>query len=45
MSFFTGLELIEPGLVTVPEWRPGEADQDYGKRLPLYAAVARKPEG
>ncbi len=45
LSFFAGLELIEPGLVTVPEWRPGEADHGYDKVLPLYAAVARKPEG
>jgi hypothetical protein len=40
-SFFTGLELVEPGLVRIPEWRPvNEADA----RSPsaLWGGVARK---
>jgi hypothetical protein len=43
-SFLAGLDLIEPGLVTVSEWRPlpGESVPAPGM-IPLYAAVARKP--
>ena len=39
--FFSGLELVEPGLVQLPDWRPAPGD------LPAptsgYGAVARKP--
>ena len=39
--FFTGLDLVPPGIVVTPQWRPDpagpEADAD-----PAYAAVARK---
>jgi trans-aconitate methyltransferase len=40
--FFTGLELVEPGIVVTPQWRPdpGSHAQDAD---PAYAAVARKP--
>jgi hypothetical protein len=42
-GFLTGLDLVEPGLVTVPEWRP-DADQPAPEQaIPLYAVVARKP--
>ena len=42
-GFLTGLEPVEPGLVTVPEWRP-DADEPAPELLiPLYAVVARKP--
>jgi hypothetical protein len=38
-AFLDGLELVEPGLVSAPLWRPdGEAAE-----VPLWAAVARKP--
>ncbi|QOV46057.1 SAM-dependent methyltransferase [Streptomyces chromofuscus] len=43
--FFAGLELVEPGVVVVPEWHPelGEPvpGQDDGV-IPGYAAVGRK---
>ncbi|WP_230885646.1 SAM-dependent methyltransferase [Streptomyces spinoverrucosus] len=43
--FFDGLELVEPGVVVVPEWRPelGEPvpGQDDGV-IPGYGAVGRK---
>jgi O-methyltransferase involved in polyketide biosynthesis len=42
-GFLAGLELVEPGLVTVPEWRPGPDDPASGPLIPLYGAVARKP--
>jgi S-adenosyl methyltransferase len=42
-SWFGDLELADPGLVTVPEWRPEPGDPSYDRPVPLYAAVARKP--
>ena len=42
-GFMAGLELVEPGLVTVPEWRPGPGEPAPQQLIPLYAAVARKP--
>ena len=52
-GYFAGLAFVEPGLVTVPEWRP-EPDEAVpaeavpaevvpAEVVPLYAAVARKP--
>jgi O-methyltransferase involved in polyketide biosynthesis len=41
-EFFQGLELIDPGLVTVAEWRPDDGDAEYDIVIPLYGAVARK---
>jgi hypothetical protein len=39
--FFDGLELVEPGLVYIEDWRPdGAADDDYV--IPLHGAVGRK---
>jgi hypothetical protein len=43
--FFDGFELIEPGLVFTPEWRP-ESVADVGaepERSGVYAGVGRKP--
>src|SRR5205807_8708621 len=42
MRFFSGLELAEPGLVRVTEWRPDSAAE---AALPtaLWGGVARKP--
>jgi hypothetical protein len=42
-SFLEGLQLVEPGLVTVPEWRPEAGEPAPGQRIPMYAAVAKKP--
>lgn len=42
--FFTGLELVEPGIVPLHRWRPRmEQPASYDHTLPLYAAVGRKP--
>ena len=38
-----GLELVEPGIVEVHQWRPARGDRDYPLGLPLLGAVARKP--
>ena len=38
--FFDGLELVEPGLVPLPEWR---AQPEPGHVIPCYAGMGRKP--
>jgi hypothetical protein len=40
--FFDGLELVEPGMTNVPEWRP-ESDQEASSPAALWGGVARKP--
>jgi hypothetical protein len=40
-AFFTGLEMVEPGLVRIPEWRP-ESEAQAKSRSALWGAVARK---
>jgi S-adenosyl methyltransferase len=40
--FFTGLELVPPGVVVTPQWRP-DPDHPVQDADPAYAAVARKP--
>jgi hypothetical protein len=44
-SFFDGLDLIEPGVVPCPEWKPDTPDArrapDPGAP-PVYCGVARK---
>jgi hypothetical protein len=42
-SWFTGLELVEPGVVVVTKWHPEPGDTTVGLRLPHYGAVARVP--
>ncbi len=41
--FLDGLELLPPGIVTAPLWRPDGPTTPEDARLPVYAAVARKP--
>ena len=41
-AFFTGLELVDPGLVSTSQWRPTESDY-IPERVDLYAGVGRKP--
>jgi len=41
--FFDGLELVEPGLVGVSEWRPDPEQELSGSHSPALCAVARKP--
>ncbi len=41
--FFTGLELVEPGVVQVHRWRPVAGDQGGDRNLAIYAGVGRKP--
>jgi hypothetical protein len=42
-TWFEGLDLVDPGIVTVTDWRPEAGDQDFGMPMPLYGAVAVKP--
>jgi SAM-dependent methyltransferase len=41
--WFTGLELIDPGIVEVHRWRPAPGDPACPDGMPLLGAVARKP--
>jgi hypothetical protein len=41
LGFFDGFELVEPGLVTIAEWRP-ESDAEV-TRFGIYGGVGRKP--
>ncbi|HJZ08117.1 MAG TPA: SAM-dependent methyltransferase, partial [Trebonia sp.] len=41
LRFFTGMELVEPGLVRIEEWRPDPGSvNDY--KSTAWAAVGRK---
>jgi hypothetical protein len=41
--FFSGPQLLEPGLVQVQRWQPGSAAPDDGEQIAAYAGLARKP--
>jgi hypothetical protein len=41
--FFDGLELIEPGVVHLPEWRPDEPVDPDGPVTAMWGGVGRKP--
>jgi hypothetical protein len=40
---FTGLQLVDPGLVPVSEWRPSKSLRPLPAEVGYYGAVARKP--
>jgi hypothetical protein len=42
-GFFDGLELVEPGVVTLPEWRPDAGGAGGPEKVDAYCGVARKP--
>jgi hypothetical protein len=46
VRFFDGLELVEPGVVSLPRWRPDpgadQADQPSDAAVSVYGGVARK---
>jgi S-adenosyl methyltransferase len=42
-AFTAGLELVEPGLLPVNEWRPTFGGASLGQPVPVYAVLARKP--
>jgi O-methyltransferase involved in polyketide biosynthesis len=41
--WFTGLEMVEPGLVSVTQWRPDDVAVGQTEPIDAYGAVARKP--
>ena len=41
--FFSGLELVEPGLVPPAAWRPDPGSQQDPHSVYVYGGVARKP--
>ncbi len=43
--FLAGLDLVEPGIVPLPLWRPAADDQTgpHAERVRVYAALGRKP--
>ncbi len=41
--YFDGLELVEPGLVSPPQWRPAPSDQGDAAESVDCAGVGRKP--
>jgi hypothetical protein len=41
-AFFAGLNLVEPGLVPIPEWRPASVS-DTAVRAQMWGAIGRKP--
>jgi hypothetical protein len=41
-GFFDGLELVEPGIVNAPQWRPA-SEEDASRPAALWCGVARKP--
>jgi len=44
--FFAGLELIDPGVVSLPQWRPDRSDvggPPSDAAVSVYGGVARKP--
>ncbi len=42
-TFFDGLELVEPGLVQLPDWRPAPGDPPAKGPVPFWCGVGRKP--
>ncbi|MFG3053997.1 SAM-dependent methyltransferase [Kitasatospora sp. NPDC048239] len=42
LRFFDGLELLEPGLVTAPLWRPDREPEPADARVAFWAGVGRK---
>jgi hypothetical protein len=44
-GFFAGLELVEPGVVSVPRWRPDptDADGEPPAEVDAFGGVGRKP--
>jgi hypothetical protein len=43
LRFFTGMELVEPGLVQVPRWRPAEPEPPDADKVWVLGGVGRKP--
>jgi hypothetical protein len=42
-GFFEGLELVEPGVVSCPRWRPDHGPFESAEEVDVFCAVGRKP--
>lgn len=42
-GFFDGLELLEPGVVSTPRWRPQLGPSGVPAELPVFCGIGRKP--
>ncbi|PXX71580.1 S-adenosyl methyltransferase [Nocardia tenerifensis] len=42
-GYFDGLEMVEPGFVSITQWRPENPDVGAVREIGAYCAVARKP--
>jgi hypothetical protein len=42
-QYFSGLEIVEPGLVTMGLWRPAPGAPIPPRPIPAYCGVGRKP--
>jgi hypothetical protein len=42
-SFFDGLDLVEPGVVSCPRWRPDPASGGLPAEIDVFGGVGRKP--
>jgi len=42
-GFFTGLQMVEPGVVPVPLWRPDPNQVGLPTEVNVFGGVARKP--
>jgi S-adenosyl methyltransferase len=43
LRLFDGLDLLEPGLIQVHQWRPGSAAPGHNREAAGYCGLARKP--
>jgi len=43
LAFFDGLDMVEPGLVQLPDWRPEPTDPPVPGPVPFWCGVGRKP--
>jgi hypothetical protein len=41
--YFTGLDMVEPGLVTLNRWRPAADDPDQVQDIAAYCGIGRTP--
>ena len=42
-AFFTGTELLPPGVVQYHQWQPGETATQTGSEIAAYCGLGRKP--
>jgi hypothetical protein len=42
-GFFDGLDLVEPGIVSCPLWRPEDTPSGEPRSVDAYGGIGRKP--